>query len=198
MNSTFVAFSEYPVERRRALFALLACKATRALADQAAGEAAHLLNSVGRLAEIERAMQAAMNSGEAVEDVLRTRISDLQTRRAKLTRMASDLKSFAAEQMQRFGPQVSQSSAVLIDGPKRIAALRQQIGRFESTRADMRERLVAAGLDEKAIERAGLAPTHEDRAAWLVEIEKLESQVERAHRFIASGPMYDAAILAGE
>ncbi|PAJ83936.1 hypothetical protein DF156_21905 [Burkholderia ubonensis] len=167
----------------------------RRLANEAAQIAAHLSTDFGQLAETRQAVLLAEATGASVADCLRARIDDLGSQRAGMKRNIADLDRFAAEQRERFSAEIRQCAAVLLDAPTRIDALRSKVRGYDQTREAMTERLRQAGLDDGAIQRAGIKPDAGDLSEWVREIEVAERDVRLAQEFVASAPLYDVALL---
>ncbi|PAJ90590.1 hypothetical protein [Burkholderia ubonensis] len=196
MRFMFPLDDDCPESLRKAFFEALRDSSVHRLADQAAQFAAQLSADFGRLAETRQAVLLAEASGKSVADCLRARIDDLGSQRAGMKRNIADLDRFAAEQRERFSAEIRQCAAVLLDAPTRIEALRSKVRGYDQTREAMTERLRQAGLDDGAIQRAGIKPDAGDISEWVREIEVAERDVRLAQEFVASAPLYDVALLA--
>jgi hypothetical protein len=168
----------------------------RRLADVAAQTASQLSADFGRLTEIREAVLLAEATGTSVSNALRDRIADLNAQRGGMRQHVAAIDRFMAEQRKRFGSELSRCTAMLLDGPKKIDALRLKVRTYEQAREAMIARLREAGLDDGAIQRAGIKPDADDLSAWTREIEDIERDVRLAQSFIESGPLYAVALLS--
>ncbi|MFM0484194.1 hypothetical protein PQQ81_26950 [Paraburkholderia strydomiana] len=100
----------------------------------------------------------------------------------------------------KFAQQTWQAARIELDvGHVEIPELEAKIRGYERARAIHRERLLAAGLDDKQIDGADLLkPDTGELAEWRRDLESKREQVRRAKEFLASGPLFDAGLLEGE
>jgi len=79
-----------------------------------------------------------------------------------------------------------------------IPALEEKIRDYGRARAAHRERLLEAGLDNGQIDGADLLkPDADELAGWRHDLEAKRDRVRRAKEFLASGPLFDVALLGG-
>ncbi|CAG9189496.1 conserved hypothetical protein [Paraburkholderia tropica] len=169
----------------------------RNLADSAAREAAQLSANFGRLAEILQAVRLGEATGMSAAEVLRGRVADLNSQRVGMMKHIAELDLYVKAQHERFPAEISRCSALLISGPQKIESLRIKLKTYQRDRAAMVERLRAAGLDDEAIDRAGVTPGPSDRAEWIAQIEREERRLACAKEFIGSAPLFDLSLLQG-
>ncbi|WP_322008189.1 hypothetical protein [Paraburkholderia tropica] len=80
-------------------------------------------------------------SGKSVADVLRARLIDLRSQPGEMRQDRADLDRFAAAQRESFAPEIGLCTAVLVNGPQKIEAIRLKVRTYEQARAKFVERL---------------------------------------------------------
>ncbi|MEX3941603.1 hypothetical protein AB4Y44_19005 [Paraburkholderia sp. BR10937] len=197
MQFLFPIDNDCPESLRKAFFDALKDSSVRRLADEAAQSAAQLSAKFGRLAEIRQAVLLAESTGASPADCLRDRIADLRAQDTGMRQHSADLDCYMKAQRERFRAEIGRCAAVLIDSPLKIEALRAKVHGYGDARAEMSARLREAGLDDDAIQRAGVKPDPSDLAEWTSQIADEEERVRRAQVFVASAPLFDTTLLRG-
>ncbi|WP_322056782.1 hypothetical protein [Paraburkholderia sp. J63] len=182
---------------QRVIFNALKSSSVMYLARRIATRRAALIEAAGPVGIVAEAVEL----GSADESALCARLAD---EAAALDRMIADaregsatLDAFCKESQRQFAAYVSRAVRTELDvGSVEIPHLEGLIRGFERARADHRERLVEAGLDDGQIERGGLLkPTADDLLCWRRELAEKREQVARAKAFLASAPLFDLSIL---
>ncbi len=196
MNFNFPVDESCPNDLRRAFFEALKDPSTQRIAGAVASTASQLSEEFGRIAEMRQAVLLAHTMGMNVREVLQDRLDALRAQRVGMQKFVADLKRFQSDQAERHCADLARCRPLLLEGDRQIEALRLKVRGYERSRESMIDSLRSAGLDDAAIERVGVTPTPDDRAAWLTEIASLEDRIARARAFVASGPLYDVTLFA--
>lgn len=157
-----------------------------------------IIDVEGRARALQDAVVGALGGQGSVADLLRERVEVLRVRVNAARDARGAVLALLQTRRDAVAPLLSACARLMLDTPREIDVLQERIRDFEQAREARRETLRVAGLDDSAIERAGIKPDAVDLAAWKLSISEKRDSLERAKAFLRSGPAYDEMLLSGE
>lgn len=184
------------VSAQCAAYALLLKSVPIRLAIARVTAAARALADESTFVHMQAAISESAVSGCDLSSILRNRETELLSQREQAINGRQEYERFCAAARKVATPILNRTARETLEIPIEITALESRILNFDNLREQNREALARAGLDEGAITRAGLSPSHEHLHEWKRQLTVKREQLSRANAFISSGPLFDHELLS--
>lgn len=194
----FVSPNADPVEQR-AFFDAVKIKACMQLACKVAALRAALAEADGARGVLADSVLRGIVGEVALRERLTAEAAALSKLVCEARAGGAAYDEFVNAARMEFARETSRAARTQLDvGHFEIPELEEKIRGFERARVGHRERLLEAGLDSDQIDSADLLkPDADELAEWKRALEAKRDQVRRARAFLASGPLFDTAMLDG-
>lgn len=156
-----------------------------------------LCELVGRNRVLLEAVADSLAGGGTVAEMLKVRLDSAKAQVELALKERVALAALIKGRRDEVAPLLAECAHVELYEPLEITKLENKVRNYDKLRTEYREKLSAAGLDDAAIERAGLRPNLKDLKEWQSVIAEKRRRVNRAKAFSSSGPVFDESLLNG-